>query len=95
MKETINQLKKEIEEEKKIFETLDVFAQNRIRKVFERVTKHERLFIINILEAKLKTLQEVCEEINDYFISSECVLQLDLAMEIKQELLKKFQGEEI
>ena len=63
----INQLKKEIEEEEKIFETLDVNAQKRIRKDFDRVTKSERLFIIENLKAKLQTLQEGCEQIQFAF----------------------------
>ena len=59
----IKQLEKEIEEEEKIFGTLDVDAQKRLRKDFDRVTKSERLFIIENLKTKQKTFQKVCEEI--------------------------------
>lgn len=48
---------KEIEEEKKIFETLDINAQKRLRKEFERVTKSERLVIIELSEATLSGMQ--------------------------------------
>ena len=88
---TIKQLEKEIEEEEKIFGTLDVNAQKRVRKDFERVTKSERLFIIDILETKLQTLKDVCKEIDKTY------KDLDMGKTIPifiQRLKQKFQGEE-
>lgn len=101
----IKDLKKEIEEEEKIFETLDTGAQKRIRRDFDRVTKTERLFIIENLKAKLQTLQEVCEEIGKgcgEFIEQICEHEEYCDVHCGEgslckrceELLKKFQGDE-
>ncbi len=84
----IKQLEKEIEEQEKVFRTLDVNAQKRLRKDFDRCTKTERLFIIEELKAKLQTLKQVCEEINKI----ECSPQ-DNTVWLKIKLLNIFQGE--
>jgi len=98
----IKQLEKEIEEEEKIFGTLDVDAQKRVRKDFNRVTKSERLFIIENLKAKLQTLKDVCEEIKklrftekgDFWNWEGQMSYSKNSKQLSEELLKKFQGEE-
>ncbi len=60
-----DELKKEIEENKDIFETLDKEAQKRLIKDFERDITRERLFIIKIAEAKIEGYQKAKEDFKE------------------------------
>ena len=84
----IKQLKKEIE----YWDDIEKQIDNCPKEDYKEFTKLEKLWMncpIEILKAKLQTLQNVCEEIKKFFEGKENVDVIDI-----KELLKKFQGDE-
>ena len=92
---TIKEFKKEINEEENIFNTLDAGSQSRVRKDYERVTKGERLVIIDVLKARLEQSEEVLKLINEiknpYPEDIFPEIHEELFEEINQELQNKFE----
>ena len=96
MKETIKQLEKEI----KYWNDIEKQIDNCPKEDYKEFTRLERLWIncpLDELKTKLRTLQEVCKEIkkvkNPY--PSDVFLMRIARSNLQEDLLKKFQGEEI
>ncbi len=80
-KKRIESLRKEIDEERDIFNTLDEQVRNKIIKDFARVTEGERLHIIKVIETKLS---------ENILANNNCLE--DFSEKVKKELYKEMKS---